>query len=182
MAADVACRLRPDFPVQCGMEAPFWLPLRWNLAAPRQEQPPTPAASVGPRGSPCAIWFFRSNSVLFQSNGAVSRPIRARELIETDRYPFRHKMTRDSDTGRRSAVKLAKPGGLRCPLPCSHWPFSTALRGMSTPGALGPADPWPARSPCRLCLGTIRDVAPRHRLTRSPGTATRSAYRRLAPV
>ena len=60
----VACRLRPGFPVQCGTEAPFRSPLRWKMAAPRQEQPPAPAASVGPRRSPCAIWFFRSNAVL----------------------------------------------------------------------------------------------------------------------
>jgi hypothetical protein len=84
------------FPVQCGTEAPFRSPLRWKMAAPRQEQPPAPAASVGPRRSPCAIWFFRSNAVLFQSDGVVSGPIRTRELIETDRYSFRHRAARDS--------------------------------------------------------------------------------------
>jgi len=44
---------------------------------------------------------FPLQCLLFQSNGVVSRPIRTRERIETDRYPFRHKAARDIRAGER---------------------------------------------------------------------------------
>jgi hypothetical protein len=71
------------------------------------------------------------------------------------------------------------------PLPCSHWPFSKAYEEsrhpahlvLQTPGRRVHRARW-----CRLCRGTIRDVAPRCSLNLPLGTAARSAYRRLAPV
>jgi hypothetical protein len=84
-------------------------------------------------------------------------------------------------------VKLAKPGGLRCPLPSPvriglsvrHYEESRhpAHLVLQTPGRRVHRARW-----CRLCRGTIRDVAPRCSLTLPLGTAARSAYRRLAPV
>ena len=88
--ADVACRSRPKFPVQCGTAAPFRSQLRRTMTAPRQEHPPSARALRGLTPTARRDPVFRSNGVLFQSNKVVSGPIRTRELIEADRCPFRH--------------------------------------------------------------------------------------------
>lgn len=148
------------------------------MAAPRQKQPPAPAASMGPRRSPCAIWFFRSNAVLFQGHGVVSRPIRTRERIEAHRYSFR---TRPHATyGQEDGCEAGETWRTAVPLPSPSLP-SPARIGLSMrryedsrhPARLVLQTPGSARSPCRMAPAVsqncTRYCAAVH-LTRSPGT------------
>ncbi len=106
-----------------------------------------PSASVTAafQGPPQQIRTFRPNAALFRSNGVVSAPMRTREVIETNRYPFRPNAERDTrrelDNRRerppdrlrrrppgdgaptRSSTSYARPVATRC--------------ARSTPPALG---------------------------------------------
>ncbi len=53
-----------------------------------RDRVPTLALLARPR-------LFRSNTVLFRSNSVVSAAMRTREVIETNRSPFRHNAERD---------------------------------------------------------------------------------------
>jgi hypothetical protein len=84
-------------------------------------------------------------------------------------------------------VKLAKPGGRWYPLP-SPARIGLSLRRYEDsrhPARLVLQTPGSARSPCPMAPAVsqnfTRCCAAVH-VVRSPGTATRSAYRRIAPV
>jgi hypothetical protein len=70
-----------------------------------------PSASVTAAypGPPHRTRTFRPDAALFRSNGVISTPMRTREVIETNRYPFRPNAERDSDTGKRPKNRPTKP-------------------------------------------------------------------------
>jgi hypothetical protein len=73
-------------------------PVAGWLCAPLPAACPPPGAETlarscqAPRGAP----VFRSNAMLFRSNGVFSIAVRTQQRVETNRFPFRRKAERDT--------------------------------------------------------------------------------------
>jgi hypothetical protein len=112
------------------------------MAAPCQEQSPALAASVAHAdrharsGFSAPMPYFPRAMASFP--GQFGR-VNALKQIEIDSGTRRH-----ATYGQESGCEVGQTWRTAVPpaLPCSHRPFTEALRGQSTPGTLGPADPW----------------------------------------
>jgi hypothetical protein len=109
-----------------------------------------PSASVTAAypGPPHRIRTFRPNAALFRSNGVVSAPMRTREVIETNRYPFRLNAERDTHNPMRLASTLPRR---YTDLDFSPRPVRVSAAGASDvyPSSQSPSErrsglPWPA--------------------------------------
>src|ERR1700735_1024548 len=99
-AVAVAFRFRPEIPDQSRPVLPFRpvllrkkVALLRKIGAHARRQAccqATPAVAVRSHRAPRAPPVFRSNAGLFGTISLVSAPSRTRELIETNRWSFRH--------------------------------------------------------------------------------------------